>query len=101
MRLSTPHVWPCGLLHQAQLYQTALAGPSARSRWATADALDESSAIFHTSMKFDPLSGITKYSSLKDEAPTEFEEPPLLVVGRRNSCSVMAPVSASRAKAET
>lgn len=49
----------------------------------------------------DPLSGMVKYSSLKPEGPTELEEPPLLVVGSRNSCSVMAPVSASSEKAET
>lgn len=42
-----------------------------------------------------------KYSSLNPAGPTELPEPPLLVVGSRNSCSVMAPVSASRENAET
>lgn len=68
---------------------------------ATTAAEVESSAIFQISRKLDPLSGMVKYSSLKPAGPTELEEPPLLVVGSRNNCSVMAPVSASRANAET
>lgn len=80
---------------------TTLAGPNSKSKCATTDALVALSEIFHISTKLSVLSGMVKYSSLKVVGPTEFAEPPLPVVGSRNSCSVIAPVSASREKAET
>lgn len=44
---------------------------------------------------------MAKYSSLNLAGETALAEPPLFVVGIRKSCSVMAPVSLSRANAET
>lgn len=52
-------------------------------------------------MKFAPLSVIAKVSSSNEDGVTALADPPLAVVGKRKICSIIAPVVASSANAET